>query len=192
MKIRIIVSLFLAILVCACSSTDFRSRKRVTQGIDYSRYRGNEAYYEFSSPFPPEQPSVSEEQTEPPVSGEETPLGEDEDFTSENMAGTYGNYGDVVVPVAARKFKLGPSASRKEMAVFQKAMERGYAKALRTYRPSGFTYAMSGVGTVNPLSDVEVSCKLSERSANDVGQATCTLFFNEIRTQYLELSKEAN
>lgn len=192
MKIRIIVSLFLAILVCACSSTDFRSRKRVTQGIDYSRYRGNEAYYEFSSPFPTEQPSVSEEQTEPSVSGEETPLGEDEDFTSENMAGTYGNYGDVVVPVAARKFKLGPAASRKEMAVFQKAMERGYAKALRTYRPSGFTYAMSGVGAVNPLSDVEVSCKLSERSANDVGQATCTLFFNEIRTQYLELSKEAN
>ena len=192
MKIRIIVSLFLAVLVCACSSTDYRSRKRVTQGIDYSRYRGNEAYYEFSSPIPVQQPSLPEERPEPVVSGEDAPLDEDEDFTSENMAGTYGNYGDVVVTVAARKFKLGPSASRKEMAVFQKAMERGYAKALRTYRPSGFTYAMSGVGTVNPLSDVEVSCKLSERSANDVGQATCTLFFNEIRTQYLELIKEDN
>lgn len=191
MKIRIAVSLFLAVLVCACSSTDYRSRKHVTQGIDYSRYPGNEAYYEFTSPIPGE-PSVLEGQTQEAVAGEEAPLGEDEDFTSENMAGTYGNYGDVVVTVAKRKFKLGPKASRKEMAVFQKAMEQGYAKALRTYRPTGFTYAMSGVGSVNPMSDVEVSCKLSERSANDVGQSTCTLFFNEIRTQYLKLSKEAN
>lgn len=191
MKIRLIVSLLLAVLVCACSSTDFRSRKRVTQGIDYSRYRGNEAYYEFSSPIPTE-PSVLENELQEASSGEEAPLGEDEDFTSENMAGTYGNYGDVVVTVAARKFKLGPNAGRKEMSIFQKAMEQGYAKALRAYRPTGFTYAMSGVGSVNPLSDVEVRCKLSERSANDVGQATCTLFFNEIRTQYLELSKEAN
>lgn len=191
MKTRIIVSLLLAVLVSACSSTDYRSRKHVTQGIDYSRYPGNEAYYEFTSPIPGE-PSVLDGQTQEGESGEETPLGEDEDFTSENMAGTYGNYGDVVVTVATRKFKLGPSASRKEMAVFQKALEAGYAKALRTYRPTGFTYAMSGVGAVNPMSDVEVRCKLGERSANDVGQATCTLFFNEIRTQYLNLSNEAN
>lgn len=191
MKIRLFICLFLAALVCACSSTDYRSRKRVTQGIDYSRYRGNEAYYEFSSPIPTE-PSVLEGQTPDEQTEGEAQLGEDEDFTSENFSGTYGNYGDVVVTVATRKFKLGPSAARKEMSIFQKALETGYAKALRTYRPTGFTYAMSGVGAVNPMSEVEVSCKLSERSANDVGQATCTLFFNEIRVQYLELSKEAN
>ncbi len=191
MKVRLIISLCLAVLVCACSSTDYRSRKKVTQGIDYSRYRGNEAYYEFSSPIPSE-PSVLDAQAPETEPGEEADPGEDEDFTSENFSGMYGNYGDVVVAVATRKFKLGPSASRKEMSVFQKAMETAYAKALRTYRPTGFTYALSGVGAVNPLSDVEVSCKLSERSANDVGQATCTLFFNEIRSQYLELSKEAN
>lgn len=190
MKIRLLVSILLAALVCACSSTDYRSRKRVTQGIDYSRYPGNEAYYEFTSPIPNE-PSVLDGQTQNPALDEDAPLGEDEDFTSENMAGTYGNYGDVVVTVAKRRFKLGPDASRKEMAVFQKSMESAYAKALRTYRPTGFTYALSGVGSVNPLSDVEVSCKLSERSANDVGQSTCTLFFNTIRTNYLELSKEA-
>ncbi len=191
MRIRVIFLFCLAVLVCACSSTDYRSRKRVTQGIDYSRYRGNEAYYEFSSPIPTE-PSVLEGQPDETQPGEEAQLGEDEDFTSENFSGTYGNYGDVVVTVATRKFKLGPNASRKEMSVFQKAMETAYAKALRAYRPTGFTYAISGVGSVNPLSDVEVSCKLSERSANDVGQATCTTFFNEIRTQYLEMSKEAN
>lgn len=191
MKIRIIISFCLAVLVCACSSTDYRSRKKVTQGIDYSRYRGNEAYYEFSSPVPAE-PSILEEQLPLPDGGEDAPLGEDEDFTSENLSGVYGNYGDVVVTVATRKFKLGPAASRKEMSIFQKAMETAYAKALRMYRPTGFTYALSGVGAVNPLSDVEVSCKLSERSANDVGQTTCTLFFKEIRTQYLQLSKEGN
>jgi len=190
MKIRLFVSVLLAALVCACSSTDYRSRKHVTQGIDYSRYPGNEAYYEFTSPIPGD-PSVLDGQTQDSALDEDAPLGEDEDFTSENMAGTYGNYGDVVVTVAKRRFKLGPEASRKEMAVFQKSMESAYAKALRTYRPTGFTYALSGVGSVNPLSDVEVSCKLSERSANDVGQSTCTLFFNTIRTKYLELSKEA-
>ncbi len=191
MKSRILISFCLAVLVCACGSTDYRSRKKVTQGIDYSRYRGNEAYYEFSSPIPSE-PSILEEQGQETEPGEEAQPGEDEDFTSENFSGMYGNYGDVVVAVATRKFKLGPNASRKEMNIFQKAMETAYAKALRTYRPTGFTYALSGVGAVNPLSDVEVSCKLSERSANDVGQATCTLFFSEIRTQYLQLSKEAN
>lgn len=191
MKVRIIISFCLAVLVCACGSTDYRSRKKVTQGIDYSRYRGNEAYYEFSSPIPSE-PSISEEQLQPLDPGEDALPGEDEDFTSDAFSGMYGNYGDVVVTVATRKFKLGPSATRKEMGVFQRAMETAYTKALRTYRPTGFTYAISGVGSVNPLSDVEVSCKLSERSANDVGQATCTLFFKEIRTQYLQLSKEAN
>lgn len=191
MKVRIIISFCLAVLVCACSSTDYRSRKKVTQGIDYSRYRGNEAYYEFSSPIPAD-PSISEEHLQPLDPGEEALPGEDEDFTSDAFSGMYGNYGDVVVTVATRKFKLGPSATRKEMGVFQRAMETAYAKALRMYRPTGFTYAISGVGSVNPLSDVEVSCKLSERSANDVGQATCTLFFKEIRTQYLQLSKEGN
>ena len=188
MKIRMITILLLAGLVCACSTTDYRSRKKVTQGIDYSRYPGNEVYYEFTSDIP----------TEPSVLGEETVsqtgdvLGEDEDFTSENIASTYGNYGDVVVNVAAHKFKLGPSASRKEMAVFQKSLEKAYTTALRKYRPVGFTYAMSSVGAVNPLSDIEVRCMLSEQSANNVGQSTCKLFFDTISSSYVELMQGAN
>jgi len=98
----------------------------------------------------------------------------------------------VVITVAKRKFKLGGNASRKEMGVFQQSLDKAYAQALRTYRPSGFTYSISSVGAVNPLSDIEVSCKLSERSANDVGQNTCDLFFNTIRTSYVALMKEAN
>ena len=97
----------------------------------------------------------------------------------------------MVVNVAAHKFKLGPSASRTEMTVFQKALDQAYTVALRKYRPVGFTYAMSSVGAVNPLSDIEVRCMLSERSANDVGQSTCTLFFNTLASTYIELMKEA-
>ena len=187
MKIRMFTILLLAGLVCACSTTDYRSRKKVTQGIDYSRYPGNEIYYEFTSDIPME-PSVLGEVT--PTT--EEPLDENADFTSENIASTYGNYGDVVVNVAAHKFKLGSSATRSEMAVFQKALDKAYAVALRKYRPVGFTYAMSSVGAVNPLSDIEVRCMLSEQSANDVGQATCKLFFDTISSTYVELMQEAN
>ncbi len=187
MKIRVITILLLAGVVCACSTTDYRSRKKVTQGIDYSRYPGNEIYYEFTSDIPTE-PSVLTEET---ISQQAEPLGEDEDFTSENIASTYGNYGDVVVNVAAHKFKLGPSASRREMAVFQKSLDKAYSVALRKYRPVGFTYAMSSVGAVNPLSDIEVRCMLSEKSANDIGQSTCKLFFETISSSYVELMQEA-
>ena len=62
---------------------------------------------------------------------------------------------------------------------------------MRKYRPVGFTYAISSVGAVNPLSDIEVRCMLSERSANDVGQSTCTLFFSTITSTDLELIQEA-
>ena len=61
--------------------------------------------------------------------------------------------------------------------------------ALRQYHPVGFTYAMSSVGSINPLSDIEVACKLSERSANQVGQATCRSFFNTVTRQYVQLSQ---
>ncbi len=188
MKIRFAFILLLAGLACACSSTDYRSRKQVTQGIDYSRYPGNEVYYEFTSDVPMDPSVLTEGQLTDP---QENILGEDEDFTSENMASTYGSYGDVVVNVAAHKFKLGSSASRKEMGLFQKSLDKAYAVALKKYRPVGFTYAMSSVGAVNPLSDIEVRCMLSEQSANDVGQSTCTLFFNTIKSTYLELTQEA-
>ena len=186
MKIRLFFTFLLAGLVAACSTADYRSHKTVSQGIDYSRYPGNEAYYEFSADIPLD-PSVL---AEGDASAEEV-LDEDEDFTSENLASTYGSYGDVVINVAAHKFKLGPAASRKEMTVFQKAMDKAYAVALKEYRPVGFTYAMSSVGAVNPLSDIEVRCMMGEQSANDVGQATCALFFKTVGSAYLDLIKEA-
>ena len=77
------------------------------------------------------------------------------------------------------------------MALFQKALDAAYKKALRTYRPAGFTYSIASVGAVNPLSDIEVSCILSEQAANEIGQPTCNLFFQTIVEQYNNLLREA-
>ncbi len=184
MKTKLLISLLLATVLCACGGATSYTRKPVMQGIDYSNYAGNEAYYEFTSDIP----DVDMSQT-PAASAEEV-LGEDEDFTSENLSSSYRNYGDVVVTVAKHKFKLGDNATRQDMTLLMKSIETSYTKALRTYRPSSFTYAMSSVGSVNPLSEVEVSCRLGERAANEVGQATCNLFFKNIREDYLRRVQE--
>ena len=176
------------LLVAACSG-----RKNVTQGIEYTAPQADKSYYEFTSYELDEAPLLP-----PTVTGDifesekpEPTLGDDEDFTSENLSSSYRTYGDVVVSVATRKFKLGANATRKDMTTFQKAMDQGYSAAVRQYRPIGFTYALSSVGAVNPLSDVEVTCKMSEQSANAVGQNACAQFFKTIATSYIELSKEA-
>ena len=117
------------------------------------------------------------------------PGAEDEDFVAENAASSYSTYGDVVVTVSSRKFELGNSATRKEMAILMKSIETAYGRALRVYQPSGFTYAVSSVGASNPLSDVRVNCRMSERSANDNGQEACKMLFDEIRTVYLQLKE---
>ena len=194
MKKHFIFLLAIVLLAGACSTG---SNKRVTQGIDYSQ--GNvipETYYEFTSPFSPEPDPLIDPLMDPTVTEETKPaaeemLGEDEDFTSENLTSSYQNYGDVVATVATRKFKLGAQASRKEMSFLMKAVEAAYTNVLRTYRPKGFTYSVSSVGAVNPLSDVEIHCKMSETSANKVGQSACTQFFATVRTRYIELLQEA-
>jgi len=188
MKKQFVWLLGIILFAGACSTG---GRKPVTQGIDYSHGFTPDTYYEFTSPIPdttelPE-PSVSEEDKKT----EEAALGEDEDFTSEELTSSYQNYGDVVATVATRKFKLGAQATRKEMTALMKAVDEAYAGVLRTYRPSGFTYSVSSVGAVNPLSDVEVYCRMSETSANKVGQSACTKFFTTIRTRYMELLQEA-
>ena len=195
MKCRLVGICLLGVLLCACgASTSYSSRKKVTQGIDYSHYGQNEAYYEFSSSLPLQEgsnPFVDRLTTaEQSASSTEEILGEAEDFISENLTSSYHTYGDVVVTVASRKFELGKAATSRDMATLMKSVNTGYAKALRAYQPSGFTYSVSSVGAINPLSDVQVQCRMSERSANDSGQKACALFFNTIRTTYLNL-KEA-
>ncbi len=192
MKVRLFLILLAGIIMAGCSALQNPSKRSAPVLTDFSNPNANQAYYEFSS-SPLDRPSVLSEtvteETEEEITYEGP--GEDEDFTAENIASAYGTYGDVVVTVASHKFKLGENATRQDMTKFQKALDNGYLTALREYRPVGFTYAMSSVGTVNPLSDIEVTCKLSERSANQVGQATCRRFFNTVSRQYAQLSKGA-
>lgn len=191
MKIRLLLVSILAVSLAACSTgTSYRGNKKVTQGITYARTGGPEGYYEFTSLIPgdrstdsPFVDNLSENDTQT-----DTELDEDEDFTSDQLASSYGRYGDVVVTVSSRKFQLGDAPSGK-MPLFMKSVEKAYAKALRAYRPNGFTYAMSSVGAVNPLSDVQVHCRMSERSANDNGQTACNLFFQTIRTEFIRLQE---
>jgi len=181
MKVKFFILLIAAGLLGACAP-----RKTVTQGIDYSRPQEGKTYYEFTS-YGLETPSVLTQ--EPEITQPEILPGEDEDFTSENITSSYGTYGDVVITVATHKFKLGASAGRKEMALFQQAMDKAYQVALHQYRPTGFTYAMSSVGAVNPLSDMEVTCKMSEGSANAVGQNACNTFFSNLASNYRQMVK---
>jgi len=136
-------------------------------------------------------PTMLDEKPPLPEATEEEMPGEDEDFTSEEIASAYDRYTDVTVVAAAKRIKLGGGATAKHMALFQQALDAGYKKALRTYRPTGFTYSVSSVGAVNPLSDIEVSCVLGERAASDVGQQTCSLFFNTVIQEYNKLFQEA-
>lgn len=189
MKIRLLSLAVSALLLGAClGSNDYRSRKKIDTRPSFSAFDDKETYYEFTSVLP-ETPSVLGEDLS--SGGEQTP-GEDEDFTSENLAGAYGRYGDVAVTVATKKMRLGASATQKEMALFRQAVDKAYAAALREYHPAGFTYSMSAAGAVNPLSDIEIGCMLGEQSASEVGQLTCNMFFKETASNYTQLLNEAN
>ncbi|MBR5151660.1 MAG: hypothetical protein IKW71_02365 [Elusimicrobiaceae bacterium] len=190
MKRQTYLILLCGVLLAGCSALQTPSKRDVSATTDFAHPAANHAYYEFTS-SPLDRPSVLDDLL--PVTAEQPSyeLGSDEDFTAENIESSYGTYGDVVVTVASHKFNLGASASRKEMSAFQSALDYAYSVALKQYRPTGFTYAMSSVGVVNPLSDIEVACKLSERSANQVGQATCNTFFSSVSRRYTQLIKGA-
>lgn len=188
MKKTFLLALGAFVLFAGCASTENYTSRRKYTGIDYGAYERSFAAPggdDYSASLP--EPSILGE-TETP---EETTPGEDEDFTSEEIASSYGRYTDVTVVAAAKRVKLGAAANSKNMALFQKALDAAYKKALRTYRPAGFTYSISSVGAVNPLSDIEVSCILGEQAASDVGQPTCDLFFQTLVQQYNTLLEEA-
>lgn len=197
---KICVLIAVVLLLGACAESQHQNTRRKMTGIDYSAYTrpAVRAADDFTSQLP--QPSILDEEPFPAPVTEQTQTqdeaenytpAEDEDFTSEEIASSYGRYTDVTVVAAVKRIKLGAKANAKYMALFQQALASGYKKALRTYRPSGFTYAVSSVGAVNPLSDVEVSCILGEQAASEIGQQTCHLFFQTAVEQYNTLFKEA-
>ena len=181
-----------AFLFLAVGCTEpLKTTPRSTRSIEYGTYRQPvltpvDDYTAEPLPAPTvtgQLPAATPEETYTPS--------EDEDFTSDEIASSYGRYTDVTVVAAAKRIKLGSGANSKHMALFQKALDAGYKKALRTYRPSGFTYSISSIGAVNPLSDIEVRCILDEQAANDIGQDTCNLFFKTLVEQYNTLLQEA-
>ncbi len=193
MNLKPFVFILCAGALAACSSTgDYRSSKTISQGLDYSMYTDYEGRYELPS-GPLGTPSVLDgSYTQETLPGDGTDVvSTDEDFTASVPASAYDTYGDVVVPVAKKKFQLGAKATSKEMGIFQRALNRAYAVALRAYNAAGFTYSVSSVGAVNPLSDIEVSCMLAESAANSVGQKTCNKFFDELASTYREFISEA-
>ena len=194
MNVKVFTFLVLAVGLAACAGTgDYRSKKTIRQGLDYGMYTDYETATQFPT-GPLDAPSVLDGSYVAPETDLTQPQApsQEEDFTAELPSGSYSTYGDVAIPVASKKFRLGASATQKEMGYFQRALDQAYSRALRSYRPTGFTYSVSGVGSVNPLSDIEVSCMLSEDSANSVGQKTCKLFFQEIGLAYAQLLQEAN
>ena len=184
---KVVVLLLGAVLSAACAS---QSKPKFT-GIDYSAYEKPAWYHydDYTAAVPA--PSVLDEPVFRPEEPEQQPVSEDEDFTSEEIAASYDRYTDVTVVAAVKRVKLGTGAKAKHMTLFQRALDTGYKKALRTYRPSGFTYSISSVGAVNPLSDIEIRCILAEKAANDVGQQTCNLFFNTVIESYNQFYQEA-
>jgi len=186
MKGRLLLLAACVLLLNACNT----GRKQITQNIDYfAQTPKQETTYEFTSyGVVGLNPSVTDDQTQ---QEQETPT-DAEDFTAESVSSTYGLYGDVVVKVATHKFKLGSSATRHEMSLFQKALEQSYMNTLQEYHPSGFTYSMSSIGSVNPLSEIEVTCKMSETAANQNGQAACKMFFSDISKEFITLIREGH
>lgn len=187
MKKTILFYTLCSLLLAACSTVDYTSKRKL-KGIDYSAYENPSAFMgdNYYGELPA--PSILGEGT---LDETQQPVDASADFTSEEIAASYGRYTDVTVVAAAKRVKLGASANSKNMALFQKALDEAYKQALRTYRPAGFTYSIASVGAVNPLSDIEVSCILGEQAANEVGQDTCNLFFNTLVSQYNTLLKEA-
>lgn len=110
-----------------------------------------------------------------------------EDIDSEVIESTNSSYGEAVVVMASKKIALNSDATSSDLQLFQTALDAAYKTAMLQYGASGFTYAISPAGTVNPLAVIDVQCVLSESSADATGKATCDLFFKEIPVEYQNL-----
>jgi len=156
------------ILTAACmSSTTNVTRK---PGIDYEKYRNLELMPDASYTG-----VTSAPQPDNDVNA---------DFVGESRYTAKSAYGDAVVTVGTKKFTLGNSAGENDMRVFQTNVDKAYMTAKKAYNPAGFTYSLSPAGAVNPMSDMEVQCILSQDSADNVGQKTCDLFFKSLKSGY--------
>ncbi len=159
--LKVLVLICAATLLFGCPASNRRDTKK---NIDLGKY---DQTSDFTGTLPTE--------TQP---------GDDEGFVGVSTLGKKTSYGDAVIVVATNKIALGRTANDKHMKAFQTSLDSAYLAAQKMYKPLGFTYSISPVGAINPLSDIEVQCVLSEESAQDVGQQTCSLFFAKVKEEY--------
>jgi len=156
MKTKISLILFSALFLAACQGSAPSNERKLNFG----------QYENYTQKAPPPQETQAAQN--------------DDGYVGISTMGKKSSYGDAVVTVASKKITLGQSAGEAQMTALRTTLDGAYASAQKTYRPLGFTYTISPVGAINPLSDIQVACVLSEESAQDVGQQTCNMFFNKI------------
>ena len=182
---KILLSIICAAVVFGACNTYSEKNYKKYKGISYVQYgdiRKEQQAETKQTPIVPPPPTVVQEQpveTTQPV-GMEDLTGTD----NEVIESTNSTYGEAVVVMASKKIPLGENASYSDMQSFQTALDSAYNTARRTYHAAGFTYAISPAGPVNPLSEMDVQCILSESFAHATGKAVCDLFFKQIPLEY--------
>ncbi len=171
--------LLLVFLIAGCASTGKKDRY---ERVDYSEY---ESYEEYESP----KIYDSDELEEPSVLGQEQ-YEIEIDIENSDVIGDTGVYGDLAVEIASKKYPIGAEATSNDLSDFQKVLDESYLKVFEDYSKIGFTYMLSPAGSVNPLSEIDIKCMISERFSDDKGKEVCDKFFGNITNLYGEFLEE--
>lgn len=180
---KIIFSLaILCLFFGACNSYSPRNYKKYT-GIRYEDYEQNA---KKQGVLDADLSEIEQADISAPVFEQVEAIEDDAVVESTNTA-----YGEAVVVMATKKVALGKEATIKEMHFLQTGLENAYNSTLKNYRVPGFTYSLTPVGNINPLSLFEVKCILSENYANASGKKACDFFFSQINQEYAKAKEEA-
>lgn len=172
----------LSFIFAGCNSYNPKKYKRYT-GIRYEDYAQDARKQEFLDNNISE---VEQNDISSPVFEQVEAMDDDSVVESTNSA-----YGEAIVVMATKKINLGKDATAKEMHFLQTGLESSYNNALNTYKVPGFTYSLTPIGEINPLSLFEVKCILSENYANATGKRACDFFFSQIAQEYAKAKEEA-
>ena len=186
---KLLLSLFCSVLVLGACNTYGEKNYKKYRSVSYEQYEQQREREEQAQTGKIEQivetPVTAPQARLPQTEGSMEDLIAEEPQDNEVIESTNSTYGEAVVVMASKKVSLGENASYSDMQNFQTALEAAYNTARRTYNAAGFTYAISPAGAVNPLSEMDVQCLLSETLSNtSKGKAVCDLFFKQISLEY--------
>lgn len=190
---RVVISILCAvILLGACNTTYNQKNYKKYTGISYQEYEARRKQHRLQQEQQQQAAQPVEYLYQRDIEEEDIDTSSEHDFSSQVYGGAdedviesvNSSYGEAVVVMGTKKISLGKDANSKDMQLFNKALDTAYKSVFSRYRADGFTYAMSPAGTVNPLSVMEVQCKLSENYATAKGKSICDYFFTQIPTEY--------